>query len=87
LSGIAHAVFIDENGKLGTVTPGVLGGSGTVVLGQQQAGLQRQVQNQQDLIRQLQGQVQEQQPTNAELRTRLARVEALLQQVSVSRRQ
>ena len=44
--------------------------------------MQQQLQDQQDLVVQLQRQVQDQQTTNAELRARLARVEALLRSVS-----
>ena len=85
LTGIAHVVFIDANGQLGTVTPGVLSGTGTVPSAQlqQQLDSQRtQLRDQQDLVVRLQRQVQDQQTANAELRARLARVEALLRSVS-----
>jgi hypothetical protein len=53
-------VFIDANGQLGTLTPPVVTGSGTLS------------------VSQLQQQVREQQTTIADLRARLARLEALL---------
>jgi hypothetical protein len=49
---------------------------------QQQARIQQRLQDQQDLVVRLQRQVQDQQTTNAELRARLAKLEALVQSVS-----
>jgi hypothetical protein len=46
LTGTAHVVFIDANGRLGTVTPGVLSRTGTTSVSQ----LQQQLQDQQTTI-------------------------------------
>lgn len=62
LTGTAHAVFIDSNGQLGTVTPGVLTGGGTVSLS----------------VSQLEQQVRDQESVIADLQQRLARLEALM---------
>ena len=71
LSGTAYAVFIDENGQLGTLTPPiVLKGTGTISASQPQ--------QLETMVVQLQQQVLDQNATNAELRARLAKLEALL---------
>jgi hypothetical protein len=83
LTGVAHAVYVNANGQLGTVAVGS-GGGGFLPMSQlqQQARIQQRLQDQQDLVVRLQRQVQDQQTTNAELRARLAKLEALVQSVS-----
>jgi hypothetical protein len=68
LTGPAVQVFIDANGQLGTLTPPIVTGTGTVPAAQ----LQQQVSAQQQKLR-------DQEAVNAELRARIARLEALLQ--------
>jgi hypothetical protein len=65
LSGTAHAVYVDANGQLGTVAVG--GGGGVLPMSQ----LQQQVDDQRKQLR-------DQDAVNAELRARLAKLEALL---------
>src|ERR1700730_14320523 len=64
LTGSAVQVFIDANGQLGTLTPGVVSGSGSIPV----------------MVSQLQQQVRDQQTTIADLSARLARLEALVGQ-------
>ena len=66
LSGTAHAVYIDANGQLGTVAVG--GAGGFLPMSQ----IQQQVDNQS------QAQLRDQETANAELRARLAKLEAHL---------
>jgi hypothetical protein len=70
LSGTAHAVYIDADGQLGTVAGGG-GGGGFLPMSQ----LEQQVDDQRKRLR-------DQETVNAELRARLAKLEALLQSVS-----
>ena len=69
LSGTAHAVYVDANGQLGTVAVGGAGGFLPMSQLQQQVSVQRK-------------QLRDQEAVNAELRARLARIEALLAKVT-----
>ena len=74
LTGPAVQVFIDANGRLGTLTVPLVSGTGTVG----PMASPPQVQEQRATIEALQRQVEDQQKINAELRARLARLETLV---------
>jgi hypothetical protein len=63
-------VFIDENGRVGTVTPGVLTGSGTTG----PLAAEQQIKRQAAINDELRAQIARLDATNAALRAQLARL-------------
>jgi hypothetical protein len=74
LTGPAVQVFIDANGQLGTLTQPIANGTGTVT----PLGSQPQIEQQEAMTAALQRQVEDQHKAMADLRGRLAGLEALM---------